>query len=107
MEAISKIDSWVKIMNELGKGYWKRRFQKQFSYDHVFISLLSTIEDFSTYVTATKRVWMTTRKKSDSVYFARNNENENFRQIPSFIKQDFNQRWILKILRPKIFFHLC
>ena len=92
MEAISKIDSWVKIMNELGKGYWKRRFQKQFSYDHVFISLLSTIKDFSTYVMATKRVWMTTRKKSESVYFARNNENENFRKIPSFIKQDFNQR---------------
>ena len=92
LESISKIECWVKILNDLGERYWKRRFQKQFSYDHVFLSLLSTIEDFSSYTMATRRVWMTIRKKSDSVYFSRNNENENFRQIPSFIKQDFNQR---------------
>lgn len=92
LESISKIECWVKILNDLGERYWKRRFQKQFSYDHVFLSLLSTIEDFSSYAVATKRVWMTIRKKSDSVKFSRNNENENFRQIPSFIKQDFNQR---------------
>ena len=92
LESISKIECWVKILNDLGERYWKRRFQKQFSYDHVFLSLLSTIEDFSSYAVATKRVWMTIRKKSDSVYFSRNNENENFRLIPNFIKQDFNQR---------------
>ena len=92
LESISEINCWSKILNDLGGRYWKRRFQNQFSYDQVFLSLVPSILDFSSYATAAKRVWMTIRKKSDSVYFARNNENENFRQIPSFIKQDFDQR---------------
>ena len=66
--------------------------------DKVFNSLSLSIVDFDSYVRSTKRVWMVIRKKSNSIFFSRNNENPNFREIPFFIKQDLNQRFVIILI---------
>jgi hypothetical protein len=95
LESISNIPSWTHILDALGGRYWKRLFECQFGYDEVAMSLSDSILDFSSYTAATKRVWLAIRKKSNCIHFSKLNENPSFTNVPQFINQDFDRRFLV------------